>query len=365
MPTRPLTRLTLSLMLLASGAALIAETILSAHAQAPQKPSRTEPALATLKVESAAGGALTKSLDGRVEAIRQATLSSQVPGTILEVMVRAGDRVQAGQPLVRIDARAAQLNAAGVEAQRQAAEVNLSIAKKELERQEALYKKQYISQGALDRAQAAFDAAQAQATALQAQSRAASTQADFYVVEAPYSGVISAITALPGDMAMPGRALMDIYDPGALRVTSSVPESLLGALSGRLGALRIELPGLGTALRAPLRAELLPQVGQSQTAELRLSLGSVPSTILPGSFARVWIPATGHSNTASGTPEIPDSAVLLRGELTAVYVVDANGRPQLRQVRLGRSRDGRVEVLAGLRVGETIAQDPQAAARLR
>ncbi|MGA0881415.1 MAG: efflux RND transporter periplasmic adaptor subunit [Burkholderiaceae bacterium] len=365
MPTPHRSRLTRALLLLMIGASLLAEGITSAHAQTAPKSATPAPSLATLKVEAAAGGALTKSLDGRVEAIRLATLSSQVPGSILEVLVRAGDRVQAGQPLVRIDARAAQLSAAGVEAQRQAAEVNLSIARKELERQQALFKKQYISQGALDRAQASFDAAQAQVQSLQAQARAATTQANFYVVEAPYSGIISAVTALPGDMAMPGRPLMDIFDPSALRVTSSVPESLLGSVSGRLSALRIELPGLGGTLRVPTRVELLPQLGQSQTAELRLGLGPLPSTIVPGSFARVWIPAQADSSTANGSPEIPSSAVLLRGELTAVYVIDANGRPQLRQVRLGRSRDGRVEVLAGLRIGETIAQDPQAAARLR
>jgi len=365
MPPLHRPRLTLSLLLLTIGASLVAESMISAHAQTTPKAATAATPLATLKVEATAGGALTKSLDGRVEAIRQATLSSQVPGSILEVLVRAGDRVQAGQPLVRIDARAAQLSAAGVEAQRQAAEVNLSIAKKELERQQALFKKQYISQGALDRAQASFDSAQAQAQSLQAQARAANTQANFYVVEAPYTGVISAVTALPGDMAMPGRPLMEIFDPSALRVTSSVPESLLGSVAGRLSALRIELPGLGGAMRAPTRAELLPQLDQSQTAELRLGLGAVPSTVLPGSFARVWIPGQGDSATTLGSPEIPSSAVLLRGELTAVYVIDANGRPQLRQVRLGRSRDGRVEVLAGLRVGETIAQDPQSAARLR
>lgn len=361
MPISARTRIALALATLGLGASLLSHSVVTA--QTPQKQG-AQPGLATLKVQAAAGQTLTKSLDGRVEAVRQATLSSQVPGAITEVLVRAGDSVKAGQPLVRIDARAAQLNAAGVDAQRQAAEVSLAIAKKELERQQALFQRKYISQGALDRAQAALDAAQAQLQSLQAQARAASTQADFYVVEAPYGGVISAVTALPGDMAMPGRALMEIYDPSVLRVTTAVPESLVASVSGRLQSLRIELPGASTNLRAPTRTELLPQLDQGQTAELRLGLGPTPAGILPGSFARVWIPTSPEAG-ASAQPEIPVSAVLLRGELTAVYVMDAKGQPQLRQVRLGRNRNGQVEILAGLRVGETIAQDPQAAARLR
>lgn len=354
------TRLALSLAILGLGAVSLAQPMVTA--QTPPG-AKAQPVLATLKVQAGSGAAHTQSLDGRIEAVRQATLSSQVPGAITEVLVRAGDTVRAGQALVRIDARAAQLSAAGVEAQRQAAEVNLSIARKELERQQALFERQYISQGALDRAQAAFDAAQAQAQSLQAQSRAASTQANFYVVEAPYSGVISAVTALPGDMAMPGRPLMEIYDPSVLRVTSAVPESLVARVKGRLQSLRIELPGT-PGLRAPSRVELLPQLGQNQTAELRLGLEALPGSLIPGSFARVWVPADSEAAARSG-PEIPASAVLVRGELTAVYVLGPDGRPQLRQIRLGRSRGGMVEVLAGLRVGETIAQDPQAAARLR
>jgi len=347
--------------LLAVGAAVLLHSAVQAQTQTT---SPLPGSLATLRVQTASKAALTRSLDGRVEAVRQATLSSQVPGAITEVLVRPGETVKAGQALVRIDARAAQLQAAGVDAQRQAAEVGLAIALRELERQQALFQRKYISQGALDRAQAAFDAALAQRQSLEAQARAATTTANFYVVLAPYDGIIAAVTALVGDMAMPGRPLMEIYDPNVLRVTSAVPESLLPGLSGRLQSLRVELPGIPGGLRVPTRTELLPQVGQTQTAELRLGLGPMPAGILPGSFARVWMPTESETG-ASSRLEIPSTAVLIRGELTAVYIVDAGARPQLRQVRIGQIRDGRVEVLAGLRAGETIALDPQAAARLR
>jgi multidrug efflux pump subunit AcrA (membrane-fusion protein) len=81
-------------------------------------------------------------------------------------------------------------------------------------------------------------------------------------------------------------------------------------------------------------------------------------------FARVWVPAaigTGASNRLF----VPMSAVLRRSEMTGVYVLDSNGQPLLRQVRLGRTQGNEVEVLSGVRNGEQVAIDPQAAAKVR
>ena len=89
-----------------------------------------------------------------------------------------------------------------------------------------LHRKQYISQAALERAESQFKAAQAQAAALQAQAGAARTQSGLHVLRAPYAGVVADVPVSPGDMAMPGRALMTIYEPEALRVTAAVPPSV-------------------------------------------------------------------------------------------------------------------------------------------
>ena len=113
------------------------------------------------------------SLDAVVEAVRQTTLSSQVPGAIVSLQVKVGDRVRSGQELLRIDARAAQQNVASSAAQLEAAQAALKVAARELDRQKQLFAKQYISQGALDRAQAQWEAAEAQVQALQAQTKKA------------------------------------------------------------------------------------------------------------------------------------------------------------------------------------------------
>ena len=101
------------------------------------------------------------SLDAVVEAVRQATLSSQVPGAIVALNVKVGDKVRAGQALIHIDARAAQQQVVGSSAQLDAAQAAQRVAAKELDRQKQLFQKQYISQGALDRAQAQWESAQA------------------------------------------------------------------------------------------------------------------------------------------------------------------------------------------------------------
>jgi RND family efflux transporter MFP subunit len=317
------------------------------------------PATAPVTTQGGAGDAV--SLNAVVEAVRQTTLSAQVPGAIVTLRVKVGDTVKAGQELLRIDARAAQQNVAGSAAQVEAAQASLNVAATEYERQKQLFAKNYISQGALDRAQAQYRAAQAQVNALQAQTRAAQTQSGFFVLNAPYAGVVSEVP----EMAMPGRPLITLHDPSALRITAAVPQTLLAGLSA--AGVRYEVPGIST-LKGPQAAtqvQLLPTVdAATHTAQLRVALPANLQGAAPGMFARVWLPASGGV-AQSQRLFVPASAVVRRGELTAVYVVDDKGAPRLRQVRLGTLAGDRVEVLSGVSAGEQVATDPQTAARAR
>ena len=132
-------------------------------------PWATEPA-------QAASQAGHSSYDGVVEALRQTVVAAQVPGAVVELAVKAGDTVQAGQLLLRIDARSADQSAAAVDAQVQAARAQLDVATREYERQKQLHQKKYISQAALERAESEFKATSAQVAAQMAQAGAARTQ---------------------------------------------------------------------------------------------------------------------------------------------------------------------------------------------
>jgi RND family efflux transporter MFP subunit len=306
---------------------------------------------------STAGGH-EQSLDAVVEAVRQATLSTQVAGAIVSLSVKAGDQVRAGQELLRVDASAAQQNLLGSTAQLEAAQANFRVASKELERQKQLFQKQYISQGALDRAQAQWESAQAQVQAQQAQTRAAQTQTGFFSVRAPFNGVVSDVSVTLGDMALPGRTLVTLHDPSALRVSAAVPQSMIEAVRSQLKSVRYEIAGHTPMAAASV--QLLPAVDPiTHTSQLRLTLPAGAEGLVPGLFARVWVPA---SQATDGTPGgrvfLPLSAVVRRAEMTGVYVMDAQGKPRLRQVRLGRAAGQTVEILSGVSDGEQVVTEP-------
>lgn len=319
-------------------------------------------ALATAAVQSA-GDRSQQGFDAVVEAVRHSVVAAQVAGSIVALEVKAGDPVKAGQTLARIDARAAEQTASASDAQVRSAQALLDVARKDFERQKQLFDKQYISQAALERAESQFKAAQAQAAALLAQANATRTLSGLHVVRAPFAGVVAEVPVALGDMALPGKPLLTLYEPGALRVTAALPQSQIGA--ARAG-LKVEFPDLSQAQRwfVPTAAQLqlLPTLdATTHTVQLRITLPAVQPGLAPGSFARVWLPAA----TSAAAPRlyVPASAVLRRAELTGVYVVDAQGKASLRQVRLGRSQGDSVELLSGVSAGERVALDPQAAAR--
>lgn len=323
------------------------------------------------EVVSAPAATGWSSADAVVEAVRDTAVAAQVAGAVVQLRVQVGDKVQAGQELLRLDAQAAQQTAAASSAQVQAARSQAQLAVQELARQRQLLAKNYISQAAFDRAQAQHDAAQAEVRALQAQAGAASAQTQFYVVRAPYAGVVSEVPVALGDMATPGRTLLRLYDPRALRITATAAQSQVLALPAQ-GSVALEIPGLGST-RVPLdmaQLERLPTVdARSHTMQLRAHLpAALQAQARPGMFARLWLPG---ADKAQAPVSVPQSAIWRRAEMTGLFVLDAQGQPRLRQVRLGRAlpaaADGaaRVEVLSGLRSGERIATDPQAAAQVQ
>ncbi len=323
------------------------------------------PAFAAAEVPTAAveknGGADVYAADGYVEAVRQSVIASQVPGRVTSLTVKAGDAVRAGEVLVRIDQRAAAQQVAASEAQAAAAQAQLEAARKEYERSQRLYQKQYISQAAMEQAEALFKSAQAQARATLAQAGVATTQTSFHALPSPYTGIVAAVTTELGDMAVPGKPLVTVYDPAALRVVATLPERYAPMLKSG-AAVRLELPGAPDDARSQTAQSItvLPiRDPVSHTVQIRLALPA-GTRVAPGAFARAYLPLTAAAG--EGALTIPAQAVVRRAELTAVYVADAGGRFHLRQVRLGKASGERVTVLAGLQAGERVALDPVAAA---
>ena len=290
--------------------------------------------------------------EGVVEAVKQATLAAQVAGRIVALDVKAGDSVRAGQVLARIDPRTADPAVAASRSQIAEAEANLANAKRKYERSRDLVAQKFISQAALEQSEAEYKAAQAQLATMQANADQAVAARSFMTIVAPYAGVVGATHAELGDMAQPGRAILTVFDPRELRVTATVAQATLPRVD-LARPVKIDVPALDVAL-VSTRATVIP-LADARTHTSRIRLDLPPTTgLLPGQFARAQF-VTGTMRTIA----IPSSALLRRGEVTAVYVVDAQGRAQLRQVRTGEAAGGDLtEILSGLSPGETIAANP-------
>jgi RND family efflux transporter MFP subunit len=352
---------------LAVGVAIaIASVALASGPARGDGPAPTSGVLAAYTVAGAPANA-ARGYDGVVEAIRQTVVAAQVAGAVTAVEVKVGDAVKAGQVLARVDARAAEQGYTASDAQVQAARAALEVAGKEVERQRALYQKRYISEAALDRAEAQYKATRAQVDAQVAQAGAARTQTGFFVLRAPYAGIVSEVPVTQGEMALPGRPLVTLHDPSALRVAVAVPQSAVARDVAAADA-RVEIPGTtppGERI-TPARVTVLPTADPgSHTVTVRLDLPAGTRGATPGMFARAWLPSARTADSGNAQRLfVPVEAVVRRGDLATVYVLDAAGRPLLRQVRLGRTDGARVEILAGVAAGDRVALDPQAAARV-
>ena len=317
--------------------------------------------LATLTVATAVGNA-SYTAEGVTEAVRQSVIAAQIPARITEMRVRAGDAVKAGQVLVRLDARTATDQVASSQAQVAAAQAQLESARREHERNRRLYDQHYISQAAMEQAETQFKAAEAQARASIAQAGVASTQSTYTTLIAPYAAVVASVNAEVGDMASPGMPILTLYDPAELRVVAQLPESYVPSIVSTKPVL-ITIAGIAAERQAieATRVTLLPTANPAtHTREARLALPSTIQGVSPGMFSRVTFPLAG---AAAPRITLPLSALVRRPEFAAVYVVDANGRPQLRQVRLGRETADLVEIAAGLAPGDRVAVDATAASR--
>ena len=296
---------------------------------------------------------LIYSAEAVVEAIRQATIVAQVQGRVVEVRCDVADPVEQGALLMRIDERETTHAVAGSDAQVDQAQANLDNAKATYARTKNLLAQKFVSQAALDQAEAAYRAAEAQLKAAFAARGQTGTTQSFTAVTSPLTGVVAQRHTELGEMASPGKPLMTVFDPKGLRVVASVPQHKLAEVAKARRA-KVEFPETGRWVDA-VSVILLPITdARTHTAHARLVLPEAIAGIVPGMFARAHF-AVGRARKLV----VPQAAILHRGEVTGVYVIDAQGSARLRQVRLGEFvSEGMIEVLAGLSAGERVALDP-------
>jgi RND family efflux transporter MFP subunit len=297
-------------------------------------------------------------LDGVIEPVKQSTVAAQASGRISQLAVKAGDHVRAGQLLATIDDRESQTGVQRSRAQSAQAEAEMRNAQAQVQRTRELQSKGFVSKAALDTAEAVFKGAQAsrdQATAGQRQSVIAQ---EFTRVTAPYEGWVLETLAQTGDLAVPGKPLLTLYAPLPLRAVVQVPASRAAAARAAT-SVQVQIPdgdGGGQWISPGSRAMLPAADPVAQTREWRLELPAAAArTVAPGQQVHVRFAAAAQRRVV-----VPASAVLHRGELTAVYVVSHDGAAfVLKAVRLGADHGAAgVEILAGLDAADWLALDP-------
>jgi RND family efflux transporter MFP subunit len=290
-------------------------------------------------------------IDGVVEAVMQSTLSSQIAGRVLSLNVKAGDRVKAGQVLATIDDRETQTGVLRSQAQLQQSDAELRQLQIALKRTQDLKAQGFVSAAALDLAEAQYKAAQAGRDSAGATTQQAKVAQSYSKITAPYDAWVLETSAQAGDLALPGKPLMTVYAPQPLRVVMQWPASEKNSLP-KLQDIQIQM---GTETVKPVAMQVMPNAdGVSQTIGIKLDLPrtGVALQAAPGMQVRV---RTAGISQAKGL--VPASAILRRGEITAVYVAQENGFA-MKLVRIGANHGSAgVEIWAGLKEGELIAVD--------
>lgn len=319
----------------------------------------------------------TGSVRPRVSAL----IASRVMGYVREIRVQAGDRVAAGQLLVRIDAREIEAahrlaQAALAEAKSAApevagtirgAEAQVELARVTQRRMQDLLDKRSVSQQEFDEAsarlrvaEAARDAAlarkqQAEDRVHQAEQAVASAAAmlSYADLTAPFAGRVAARKADPGTLATPGQPLLELEQEGSWRLEAAVEETRLGTIRvGQTASVRLD--ALDEVLMARV-SEVVPSVdAASRSFIAKLDLPSRPA-LRSGLFGRAGF-RIGERDVLA----VPEAAVIRHGQIDSV-LVEAGGFARTRLVRLGVTSNHEVEVLSGLAAGDRVIHPRPAA----
>ncbi|HVG70923.1 MAG TPA: efflux RND transporter periplasmic adaptor subunit [Vicinamibacterales bacterium] len=369
-----------------SATVVVATALLIGCGRSERAPAAERPQPVNVRVATAAMLDRPERFEagGVVAAAETAVVSSRVVAPVTAVAVRPGDRVRAGDVLVRLDAREMAARARQAGAATRAAEEALVAARStqaaaaaeqtlatawhtriaQLRERNAVTAQEFDEAaarlaGATARTAAAaagIEQAAAQLAALRAGGDVAAITESYTLIRAPFDGEVTERFTDPGNLASPGQPLLRIDATGGRRVDVGVDEARAGYV--RPGDRVAVLLGHGAGKDAALAGTVV-EVGRAIAADARAFTVKValPRDVGPrtGTFARVRF---------DGAPRralvVPVSAVRVQGHLTSVFVV-SQGVARIRLVQTGVTDTEGTEILAGLDAGESVVIDPPAA----
>ncbi|ABQ28372.1 efflux RND transporter periplasmic adaptor subunit [Geotalea uraniireducens] len=297
---------------------------------------------------------------GTVKSKNTALIAARISGIVRTISAKEGDRVARGKHLITLEANessaAAEAASAAVEEARRG--IDEALARKKLadttfDRFHKLYDEQAVTRQEFDGRQtekelAAQGLARAEARLAQARgnAKAADAVAGYAKIAAPIAGIVTAKAVDVGMTVLPGMPLITVEEEGNYRLDVAVPETMLGRV--KIGdAVRVAIEGSDAETSGRV-VEVVPTVDpMSRTFIAKIDLAA--KGLRSGVYGRALF-ATGKRKGVL----IPKSAVVERGALTLVWVVDKEHRVGMRLVKTGKGVADKVEILSGLSAGELV-----------
>lgn len=301
--------------------------------------SRPKPAAPRAAVEVARVRAATVVEEigavGTLQANESVVIAPEIEGRIAAILLDEGARVEAGQPLVRLDD-------AILRAELAQAQANLTLSQANYERADTLFQQRTGTQRARDEAVAALQSARASV-------ELARTRLEKTTIRAPFSGVLGLRSVSPGEFVARGQAMVTLQSLDPLKVDFRVPETQLSEI--RAGqSIKVTVDALpGREFSGEIYA-VDPQIDVNGRAiHIRARIPNADGELRPGLFARVTVASARRENALM----VPEGAIVPQGDRRIVYRV-ADGKAAAVPVRIGQRRAGEVEVLEGLRLDDVV-----------
>jgi len=289
---------------------------------------------------------------GTVEPWTRASPGTKIMGRIDVITAHEGDHVRQGQLLARFEKRDLEAVVSQADAAVTMAQAELESAVAQHRRMRTLKRRGSATQKNLEDSQARFRIATAGVHQAEANLAAAKVMLGYAEILSPLDGWVVNRLAEVGDMTSPGMPLFVLEDLSRVKIKLTVAESDVVALKQGDDA-RVTVDVLEESWPAQIRRIIPAGDPRSRTFEVQLVLSNPDGRLKSGMFARATF-ERGVRNAVL----VPASAVVRRGQLQGLFVLDESDRARLRWIQLGRLEDGRAEVLSGLSAGERFVVSP-------
>lgn len=315
------------------------------------------PAVKTMAV-SGDGGIVRRSFAGALAAAETIRLSFAVSGKLIDVPLREGEPVRAGQVVARLDPVDVEREIAAAEARLKAAQGQLDQADQEFRRQQSLYERGFAPKAAFDRASAEMTTARSQFNVAQAELKGARLRLSRTVLAAPIDGIVARQLAKQSEEVAVGTPVYEISTVRDLQAEVLVPEEFIGRIDfqTRVVARLAAFPDRSFVGRI---GEIAAEAESGNAFRLKARLDDLPEGARAGMSASV----TFEFADAAGSMEVPLSALRFdstRSEPTAgssatVFVVDPDGLTASRRaLKISGVVGNNVLVAEGLAAGELV-----------